>query len=418
MLRAVLGLGVNLIVARWLGPQDFGLFWLFVVTMIFGENLLGEGLNPSVVRYYASSTRDKNNPSLAYAVFSSAFALRLALGIPVTLLGWAGGDWIAQTFFHNELYALPLRFGLIGALGVALWNFNLAIFQAREDFGTYALMTPVVNLLRIITIPVLIGIGQLHLTPILGLHVAFFYLGTGVGFWLLRDHFSGFALKGSLIRDLLHFSKWTAAANLCFLLQSHLGVFVLSFFLGANVAGIYAAAASLLLVVEHLTVTLLTVQLPAVSKFTELVAYQRYVRHSVWLSTGVALALSPAIFLASPLILFLYGPAYDAAIPVFQILLLGLLGPLITHPLYLVFYAMDRPQLYTITAATSLAGWLIAATWCIPTLGAVGAAWATLCARLIDAALIVSLLWRTLSRWPHHHTRGISSTNERSISSE
>ena len=252
--------------------------------------------------------------------------------------------------------------------------------------------------------------GTLYLGPPFGLPRRIFYLGTGVGFWLLRHDLFGSAPNGPLLRDLLRFSKWTALANLSFLLQPHLGVFAITSFSGAQMAGIYAAAACLLLAVEHLSVTILTVQLPSVSKLTELAAYRAYARRSVLLCIGVALTLSPAIFLASPLILFLYGPAYQGAIPVFRILFIGLLATLITHPLYLVFYTMGRPYLYTLTSVTALAGWLATGIWLIPSMGAVGAAWATLSARLIDAALIAYFMWYTLSRQPRRKAQGLSPT--------
>ena len=403
LLRAALGLGVSLIVARWLGPQDFGLFWLFIETIVIGENLLGEGFHPSAVRHYAYHAQD--NPALADQVLSSALALHVLIGIPGILIGWVCGGWIAHTFFHSELYVLPLRLGCLGALGAALWSFSLAAFQAREDFRTYSLMTPLVNVLRVAALPILGGVGHLTLAAVLSLHVAFLYLCPLVNLWMLRRHLFGSGVNRSLLREVLRFGKWTALTDFCLLLPAHLGVPFISYFSDAQTSGIYAAGASLLLLGDYLTATILTIQLPRVSKLTGLTAYRAYIRHSVLLSTGLALVLSPAIFLVSPLILFIYGPEYTEAIPVVQILFVSFLATLMTYPLFLIFYAMNRPYLVTLLACTALASWLIIGVLLIPSAGAVGAAWATLTARGVQAVLIVGLLWVVLGYEQHREER-------------
>ena len=394
LLRAALGLGVSLIVARWLGPQDFGLFWLFIETIVIGENLLGEGFHPSVVRHYASYA--PNNPAQADQVLSSTLALHFVIGIPGVLIGWVGSDWIAYTFFHSEMYVLPLRLGCLGALGAALWSFSLAAFQAREDFRTYSLITPLVNILRVAALPILAGTGHLTLTAVLSLHVVFLYLCPLISLWWLRSHLGGFRVNRSLLHEVLRFGKWTALTDFCLLLPAHLGVPFISYFSDAQTAGIYAAGASLLLLGDYLTATILTIQLPRVSKLTELAAYRTYIRHSLLLSTVLTLALSPTIFLVAPLIHFFYGPEYTAAIPVVQVLFVSFLATVMTYPLFLIFYAMNRPYLVTFLACTALASWLIVGILLIPDMGAVGAAWATLTARGLQAILIVGLLWGVL----------------------
>ena len=71
---------------------------------------------------------------------------------------------------------------------------------------------------------------------------------------------------------------------------------------------------------------------------------------------------------------------------------------------------MGRPYLYTLTSGMALIGWLATGIWLIPTMGAAGAAWMTLSARLIDATLIVYFMWDTLSRRLRRKAQELSST--------
>ncbi|MBI4001129.1 MAG: oligosaccharide flippase family protein [Nitrospira defluvii] len=394
MTAACLGFAMSLVVARLMGPDAFGLFSLFIVILILGNDLLGDGLNPGVVRYYAMHS--VTNPIRASEVLTNALALRLLLGIPVVLLGVILGGQIAERLFQNPAYVLPIMLGLVGSLGAALWSFDLAAWQSRQDFVAYALMVGLVNLLRVLSLPILILMGHLTLGAVMGLHVAFFYMCTLAGLWLLRRHLATFQFNGTLLRELFRFSKWPAMASTCFLLQVNLGVPVLNYFYSSREAGVYAAGTSLLQGIDFLTISLLTTLLPKVSQLTSLEQCRAYVQRSFPMYLGLAVCLVPVMFLARPLVIGLFGPAYEGTIPVFQILFLGALGTLVTHPLYLVLYTINRPQLYTYSGIVALAGWILAGLWLIPEYGAVGAAWTTLFARLVQSVMIIVILWYAL----------------------
>ncbi|NNM00446.1 MAG: oligosaccharide flippase family protein, partial [Gammaproteobacteria bacterium] len=133
MSRSVLGLLINVLVARWLGPGDFGLYYLFMVTMIAVFAIIGEGLDPAVVRSYAHSA--EHNAAHTPAVVGSALALRLWLGIPLVLLGVIGGSWFAEQVLGDPRFTMPLKLGVVAGIGAALASFALALFQARHQFA-------------------------------------------------------------------------------------------------------------------------------------------------------------------------------------------------------------------------------------------------------------------------------------------
>ncbi len=394
MTGACLGFVMSLLVARWMGPEEFGLFSLFIVILIFGNDLLGDGLSPGVVRFYAMYRRA--DPSKAAEVLTNALALRILLGIPVVVVGVTVGAQCAERVFHSQSYVVPVVLGLVGSFGAALWSFNLSVWQAREEFGTYGVMVPLINILRVLSLPVLSLGGYLTLGGVMGSHVVVYFLCALSGMWALRGHLAQVRIDGVLLRELFRFSKWPAMASLCFLLQVNLGVPVLSYFADAREAGLYGAGSSLLMGVDFLTLSLLTALLPKVSRLSGIEQCRSYVQRSFPAYALIAVVLLPLLFFARPLVLGLFGSAYEGTVDVFQVLFVGTLGTLVTHPLYLVLYTMNRPHLHTLSGIVGLVAWVLTAVWLIPQFGAVGAAWTTLCSRLVQSLMIVGILWHVL----------------------
>jgi PST family polysaccharide transporter len=403
MAGAGLGFFISLLVARWLGPEEFGLFSLFIVMLILGNDVLGEGLNPGVVRYYTMYR--SSNPTKASEVLSNALMLRVALGIPVVLVGLVLAVG-ANGLFDDPRYAWPVILGLIGSCGAALVSFCLSAWQARQEFSTYSVMAPLVNVLRIVSLAGLALVGAVALEPIIGLHVAFYYLCTAFGLWLLRPHLASLRLKKELLKELLRFGKWPAIASLCFVLQSNLAVPVLTYTAGASEAGLFAAGLSLLLVVDFVTASLVTTLLPKVGHLTDHSQWRSYIRRFLPLFILMAIVLLPFVFVARPVVLWLFGPSYEGTVPVVQLLFLGALGTLLTHPLYPVLYAMNRPHLFSLTQGVALTGWMLAGWWLIPLFGALGAAETTLCSRLLQSIVIIVVLRYALGS-PSHAGSGV-----------
>ncbi|HHH42925.1 MAG TPA: hypothetical protein ENK49_02205, partial [Gammaproteobacteria bacterium] len=221
-----------------------------------------------------------------------------------------------------------------------------------------------------------------------------------LGVWILRRHLFSGKVYFSEVQDQWSFGKWTAFGTLLLIIQTHMGIPIIVYYSDARAAGIFSAGANLLIILDHFTTAVLTVQLPAVSRLTRRSEYLAYIRRSLLLYVTVILAFIPFVFLARPAILFLYGPQYEESVFVLQVLFFGYLATLLTHPLYLVFLSMKRPHIYTTMAVTSFVGWLLAAALLIPSLAAEGAAWSLLFARLVQAAVIGYMLWHVLRKVP------------------
>lgn len=393
--RSALALVINILIARWLGPDQFGLFYVFVVTMIVVHNVVGEGLDPAVVRFYAHDAA-REHPATATVVGSGLF-LRLAVGIPLAAGGVAGGGWLAAHVLDDPVFAEPVRLGVVAALGASLASFGLAILQARHQFVLRALMTPFANLLRALSLPVLLALNWFVLSAVLWIHTVALYAAALIILSLLRADIASARVDFARVRELFHFSKWSALAVLAYLIYSNLAVPVLGHAYGPQAAGIFAAAASLTLAVEQAVAAIMVVQLPSTARLEHLDEFRGTVRKLLIRCGIAALALSPAVLLARPIIVTIYGLEYENSIVVFQILFVGILTNLAVHPASVVFLAMNRSGLFAICHTLPVLVWIAVGLALIPSHAIVGAAWTTLIARIAAAVLIMWLLARVLS---------------------
>ena len=398
LIRAGFGFLMTILVARLLGPADFGLFYLAITIIVVGQTVIGDGLDPGIVRYYAAVVSD--DLMAARDVLRSAFTLRLLIAIPIALVAWPLGKWIAVEVFIAPEYALPIQIGILGSAAAAMWNLGLVVYQSQERFRTLALLTPSINVFRVLTALLLIAVGHVTLGWVLGLHVLLFVVGAALVVGKVRTLLLPLTIRPAFLRTLLAFSGWAALSNLFFLLQANLGIPVLTYFRSSEAAGAFAVGASLLLIIDQLTSSILIAKLPVVSRMKSVAEYREYVRKSLIAYGALALFLTPAYFLAEDIIVLLYGVEFQASVRIFQILMLGFLVTLVTHPLYIIFYGIERPQTAAFAAAGGLVGWLVAAGALIPVSGAEGAAWATLASRVVHGLLIVVLVGRALRNEP------------------
>jgi O-antigen/teichoic acid export membrane protein len=108
----------------------------------------------------------------------------------------------------------------------------------------------------------------------------------------------------------------------------------------------------------------------------------------------ISLPLLSLFPFAHPLIQFFYGPAYTPAVGLFQQLLVVVLFDIFTTPLLLLAYPFNRPKLLAIADIVRTATLVLIAISLIPAFGPSGAILAKFAAKVVGAALILTVLLR------------------------
>lgn len=387
--RTGCGFLVTLVAARALGPAEFGYFSTFVALAVLAYALLGEGFDPGIVRLYAR--RQAERPGDLHAlggVLGAAVLLRVVLAVPMLAVLAAATLWLLP---DGPDGTVPLA--ALAAIFTSAFMLTLAVLQGSERYILLAGMMPVANLLRLLAAVALwvskaITVLALMWTQVLALLVA-----AVVAAWKLRSLWRHVHLDRPAFRELLRFGSWSSLASACFVLAAYLPIPALTHAVGPAAGGVYAAAATVMLIVDQLTASILAAKLVPSSRIDSLSGLRGFIRQMLprlLLLGGILALMYPLSYVVFPL---LFGSGYESAASVMRVLLPGYLATLLSHPLYLVLYSTDQPQQYAASGVILLLSFAVLALLLVPEGGAFGMACATTGARCVQALSIVAMVW-------------------------
>jgi PST family polysaccharide transporter len=313
---AVLKIGVLVVLTRLLSPADFGLVAAALVVIDFSFNFSQLGLGPALVQRSILEPRH----------LSTAFFASTALGLLVGAIIWLTAPQIAQFFRMDQLVpvvrALALSFPIAGVSIVSdsLLSRGLRFrLLANRDVFAYGL-----------------GYG------VVGVALASFGWGVWALVWaqltqtvvrtaillraappLLRPH-----PTWASFRELMDYGAGQSAARMGVILANQADNLVVGRWLGAVALGLYSRAFQLMYVPTALLGDMLDKVL-----FPTLSQVQHDLRRlaSAYLQgTGLlALLTLPAgvvaALLAPELVAVAFGPRWEALVPPFQVLSLGMM---------------------------------------------------------------------------------------------
>ncbi len=308
VLRMGVGLLVGVWVARYLGPQQFGLFSFATAFIgLFGA-VAGLGLQSIVVR---DIVRD---PSCKEETLGTAAVLQLAGGV------LAYGLILGTIFLLRPDDALAKW--LIAILG------SIILFKASEVamywfesqvLSKYTVWVQNGSFLAFAAVKVALILGNAPLLAFAWATISEAALVALLLLAMLGIHGPGLRkLKVSLARaKVLLADSWPLMlSGIAIMVYMKIDQIMLGQMLGDEAVGIYSAATRISEVWYFIPIIIVASVFPAIleaKKQSETLYHQRLQRLydlMVWLSVAVAL---PMTFLAGPIVVLLYGPAYAEA---------------------------------------------------------------------------------------------------------
>jgi PST family polysaccharide transporter len=315
-LRALLRLAVLTILARLLGPEDFGLAAAATVVLSFFEIVLRTGIRPALIQ----------RPALDERHLRTAFTLSLVVGAALGGLVALFADPIAvATFGMPELgpvlavVALLLPVESAGVVAGALLERELRFaWIVRREVLSYAFGYGLVGILLALQ-----GFGVWAL------------VGAYLGQALLMTAFSLYAqphpkrplLDRQAARELLYHGGGFAAGRLGNFGAANGDNWVAGRFLGGEALGFYKYAFELTGMVGTLFGSVLDkVLFPALAKVQgDRAVLATAYRRGVGISTAIVLPISAVLFVLAPeVVRVVLGPGWEPVVPPFRVLALAL----------------------------------------------------------------------------------------------
>jgi O-antigen/teichoic acid export membrane protein len=319
LLITLLGLVGSIILARWLGPSQRGVFAAIILIPTIIQYFINFGLSSTTIYFTANPNSDKS------AIWSSLIVISFIQSIIGIVIGYFVIDFYLQKYgagiIHlGHLYLLTVPFGLLSMYATYM-------LQGASYFK-------ITNLLKcIVPIGYCVGIiwlkFQQHLTidnlVYVQLIIQFSYLIIALFllYKILLIQFI-FKIEYDFIYQMLNYSVKIWLGDISQLANSRIDQFLIGGILSSKDLGIYTVAVSVAKFTSVFADAVRTIMLPSVTSkgsFQEKVAetvnfFKKYWIFSIFFHAIFAFSLPI-------LIPFVFGGAYSEAIIICQILVIG-----------------------------------------------------------------------------------------------
>ncbi len=326
VLMAFNSVGVGVVIARWLGAEQLGIYAPLNVTVALAVQIGSMGLASANTYFVAQDTRRLRRAARISFVFALAAGAALALALTALSASEADpfGD-VPFALFAVAAASIPFQLTTLLGLNLFLAVGRIARFNLIDVTGqTLLLFNAVVALL-------LLGGG---LFTLVALNTAVSVLLSLFVAWLVwrlideeqrRQHQEEGGATGDepLFRPLMRYGLKVHAQTVASLLLFRVDLLVVKYFRGAEEAGVYSVASQVALMLMLLPGVISTLLFPRVAAGGDprAVLACRVTRHTAFVMLLVCAAAVPAVF-ALP---WLYGAAFADVVVQSLILLPGVL---------------------------------------------------------------------------------------------
>jgi PST family polysaccharide transporter len=397
--RLLLSLVASVLIARALGPADYGVLAVLSGAMAIAGIVADLGLTATAVKGIAGAW--PGDAALAHWRGRATFWLRTAAALAIfALAGLLAVPLTAGLLGLGEVQDAPILFvlAMAGMVAVAMSGAVNAVLQATSHFGRLSAVSLANAAVTAVLAGLLAAAGRLNLvTALLVLGLATTAVSIGMGLRLLPGRWSLWRPPSwPELRDegqtMLRFGRWLWIASLLAVTTGQLDLILLSHWREAGVVGLYALALSLAMKADVVNQSLYTALLPSASTLAGETSLRPYLRRALLRGLAISAGLLLLAPLAGPFIALFYGEAYQGAAPLVPILLLTVIFDALTLPVALLAYPLERPQALAAAELLRATALLALVALFIPRWGPAGAALARLGAKAIAFGLLALLL--------------------------
>lgn len=384
----------GVMLARKLGPEDFGTFTVLNTILLSSATIIRFGLNNSFLKIISDYKRKRLNDK-EQILTNMYFWSRLIPAVPLVIIGIFLADFLGNVLSIPKTQVFLVRIAFAGVIGVCLFEYVETRYQANREFIQYTSLGLFLSGGRILSLILLF-----YFFNVVTLSVSVFV-------WLIFPMMAGIIGFASQPRDfityrhgfkselktMLSFSKWIALSAYSMFLFRGMDVFFLSHYTSKYELGIYSAALNLGNIMFFLTNTLNVVLIPYACKLKDEQIWPVFKNSLLYGFPLFALCVG-ILLLSSESLLLIYGKEYSGGANVLRLLLIAFFCGAFLSPFAAIAYRTNIPKVIfyidAIRGITGLAGFFIF----IPRLGAMGAALSLLICYAVSMCLGLMFIYR------------------------
>lgn len=390
---AALALVSQILLARWLGSHEYGIFAFAFVILVLVGGLIPLGFPTAGQRFIAEYNETGRQDLTRGYVFGSRIFM-IGVGTLVAAVG-AAGLWLFGERIGGD-YVLPLYLVLVCLPLYALMEVHDGI---ARNYSWIDLALAVPYLVRPLSILAIVGGTMLatgHADAVTAGYalIAAVWI-TGVVQWVLLD----IRLRRRLPRGKRAYAwkTWTVTALPIFLVESfymlltNTDVLVVSLYMGPADVGVYYAVVKVLALVSFVPFAVTAASAHKFAQYNTLgdaARLESFVRDTVRWTFWPALAATLALLAVGKPLLWLFGPDFTDGYPLLFILVIGLMARAMVGPVDRVLNMLGQQNACAAVYAGAFALNLVLNFTLIPRFGLAGAAWATSTALIVESILL------------------------------
>ena len=393
LINGVSLLALNVVLARALSQELFGIFSLSVLALSTMAEISDFGLNAGLLRfapYYIATNQIDKLKQLVKTIWR----WRVTLTWVLTVGGIVFSYPLAKYLFGQPKISPYLAYSFLGVGGVVLLGFLATFLQSRQRFFYQASVQSLKGFLRLLIVVILALAGVKNLFAYLSVYIFVPWILFLANYGVFPEKFRKVEIDGEVKRNLnsqlAKFSFWLTISSLMAIAGGKIDQVMISHYLGLEQVAVFTVAWQLIQVFPILYGSISSVLIPKVSALgnkTDLVAFVKRVFKWVFVGTiGIALLIYPSQYLIN----FLFGPKYVAAMPIYLVLAYGFLLNILAIPFSMAVTIFNKTHIMAIGAFFQTAILIICNLIFIPRYGIMGVAYTYI------ISLVGNFVWNTV----------------------
>jgi len=330
-LSQIIAAFISIILARWLGPTDFGVFSIgFYILIIFGLGFTG--FDQSYIRFAVRFSEKEQEIFSTYSILKICFPLFVIILFALFCFVPLPSGW----FSFSRILIL---YGLIGGLGMNLFTISLSLFQAREEFNSYnrIRLSYYLILLFLIFVGIQFDLKEIRYYLLIYLLPGIFLVST-----FREGHFSVLKFRIEIVKKLFRFGKWLLFGHFIRLINLRMDFFWLSRYFKGEILGQYSAALRLVNIFVLLIGTFSVLLLPKASGIKTMKEIKEYWFINRFIMVFLLISWVIIYFFSPFMIRLFFGVQYIQAIPIFRMLLYSVIPLIFAVPMEALFLGLGK----------------------------------------------------------------------------
>lgn len=400
VIGAGLAFAFNVAVARLLGAEGAGLYFLALSVTTIGSVIGRVGLDNALLRFVATRATHED-----WAGVKGVYALGMRMAVvasgAITLIVFFAAPWMATVLFKKPELAEPLRWMSFSILPFAILNLQAeslkGLKRIRDAMLVQGVGVSLVSLLLIYPLSQIAG-----LSGVVWAYTAATILVVLLGAWVWH---SSLVVHGSQHASFPFKMLWESCKPLLMMSVMNRAIlawaplFLLGVWASSAEVGIFGAALRVAMLVSFMLLTINNVLAQKIAElFTkgDMKSLEATARHSALLVTLMASPLFLVLFLGGDWVLGMFGHEFEQGARALQILAMAQLINAVTGSVGFVLTMSGKES--EAWKSVHYSAWLlvVASLWLIPIYGMVGAALAILLGELCKNSMLVYYCRRKL----------------------